>query len=423
MTANIEQISLLDFFKFKAPTHLLGTTYTVSLMFFESAVWPSVDKTRLKRCLVLCDKEGFRRAAYEASGLKEVSLSYMAIPVPTERTFHPKFWIAVNNKEVSFLVGSGNLTQSGFVENNELFDVVFFDHSSADPSLTTDLINFLKGLRGLFSTGNENGQWVIETIHQIVDLLPLGLPENAGMQAARLLHSFSSTFPEELANLSPGEGADLYLASPYFGTGLDGLELLRDEVKPKRVIVCPARLNKGINFQSKYVADDDAVEICKLKIGKEGALSHFKLYGLAHPSGNGLLFNGSVNCTYLAMISSNIEAGLARQVTSKEVEEYFRDREPHNDLNFESLTSSQSTDEMWIVIYAINLGGALELTIPATKGIELPLDDVVVTLRRENDIALAKFGRLFSTQAEKPRLAWDNFWPLPQNLWVGAGKK
>lgn len=76
----ISSIKLSEFFKLFKPTHILGTTYTISLMFFGSVIWPIINKSKLERCLLICDKTGFKRSAFEVIGLREAGINYMVVP-------------------------------------------------------------------------------------------------------------------------------------------------------------------------------------------------------------------------------------------------------------------------------------------------------------------------------------------------------
>lgn len=211
MIETIKKVSLAEFFKFSSPTHILGTTYTISTMFFESVVWPLIDKSRLERCLLLCDKAGFKRASFEAIGLKDASISYMVIPVPTERTFHPKVWLMANQKHVSLLVGSGNLTQSGFMDNNELFDVVTFEKATIEPLFFEDICSFICGLRDFFSYNCESNSWVCNTLTQILDLLQIESKYSEKDWSVRFLHSFQKPFYKQLGEVA--RESELFVAS------------------------------------------------------------------------------------------------------------------------------------------------------------------------------------------------------------------
>jgi hypothetical protein len=111
MTA-VPRVPLPEFFRSFSPIYVLGTTYTVSLAFFEGRVLPEIDTTQLRRCLLLCDRVGFQRALVEASALRCVGRDYMAVCAPAVHTFHPKVWFMIGADEAALLVGSGNLTQS-----------------------------------------------------------------------------------------------------------------------------------------------------------------------------------------------------------------------------------------------------------------------------------------------------------------------
>ena len=66
----IESIKLSDVLRLvPKPRYVLGTTYTLSLAFFESVVFPFMDRDKLKSCLILCDTVGYQRAFTEAAAL------------------------------------------------------------------------------------------------------------------------------------------------------------------------------------------------------------------------------------------------------------------------------------------------------------------------------------------------------------------
>ena len=397
----IQRMSLDSFFRFKAPTHLIGTTYTVSLMFFESAVWPFVDKSALARCLVLCDRAGFRRAVCEAAALREVSLSYLAVPVPTRRTFHPKFWIATNDHQTSILIGSGNLTQSGFMDNNELFDVVTFEHGMHEEHLVSDIESFLLGLKGLFSSSDENGRWVKETVDQVRGLLPRSNASGAN-GSTRLLHSFTGPFHEQLKQFAPKDDISLYVASPYFGGTLDGLKLLHKALQPKRVVACPHVSQQGcVNLRVDELESIPEANLAKLKIGKDGVLSHFKLYGVVHPSEEGVLFNGSVNCTRPAIEAENIEAGLLRCMPAADVETYFASCESLEAPIYERIESPDAHSHCELLLSASRHGNELVIQAHDLEKSILPLRDVIMRVRRGGVLTSKAFSEFFNAPSRQ----------------------
>ena len=66
--AEIAQVKLSEFFRsVKNPRYVLGTTYTLSLAFFESVVFSSIDRRNLKYCLIISDMDGYRRSLAEGA--------------------------------------------------------------------------------------------------------------------------------------------------------------------------------------------------------------------------------------------------------------------------------------------------------------------------------------------------------------------
>jgi hypothetical protein len=148
---SMPKLKLSEFFGFPRPKYILGTTYTLSLAFFESLIWYKIGKQHLHRCIILCDQKGFRRALSEAGALRSATSSYMVATAPSKYSFHPKVWIMLSDDRVSLLVGSGNLTQSGFIQNLELFDIVELsgDREKGSKELAEDVACFLMGLKDL----------------------------------------------------------------------------------------------------------------------------------------------------------------------------------------------------------------------------------------------------------------------------------
>ena len=69
------------------PRYVLGTTYTLSLAFFESVVFPFIDRSNLKSCLILCDMDGFQRALTEAAALQSTAQDYIGPSIPRSGAF------------------------------------------------------------------------------------------------------------------------------------------------------------------------------------------------------------------------------------------------------------------------------------------------------------------------------------------------
>ncbi len=110
----IESIKLRDVFALvPKPRYILGTTYTLSLAFFESAIFPEFDRERLKSCLIITDSLGYPHALTEAAALQGAAQDYIVVRAPVSGSFHPKVWLIIGDSEAVLLTGSANFTQAG----------------------------------------------------------------------------------------------------------------------------------------------------------------------------------------------------------------------------------------------------------------------------------------------------------------------
>lgn len=109
-------------------------TYGVDLAFFEDAVLPALRKNGCTRVIIFMD--GCRYADtiqhWRGSG-GSVGHRYHLVPVdmPPYQAFHPKLTLLTGPERGRLLIGSGNLTFTGFGQNHELYSC--FDWEDAQP--------------------------------------------------------------------------------------------------------------------------------------------------------------------------------------------------------------------------------------------------------------------------------------------------
>ncbi len=149
----------------------------------------------------------------------------MAICAPAKHSFHPKFWLMVGDERIALLVGSGNLTQSGFMDNSELFDVVQVFAGGSDKLLVDDIRAFLRGLRSLWTGSESRRLLAIDTLDQIdqeLERFASSLHEDPEPRF-RLLNNFSSPIVEQFKEFF--NGGIVQVAAPYFGGSIEGVRL------------------------------------------------------------------------------------------------------------------------------------------------------------------------------------------------------
>ena len=403
--ADVPQLPLKEFFKLFAPTYVLGTTYTVSLAFFEGLIYPEIKRTHLRRCLLLCDKLGFQRATVESSALRAVGREYMAVCAPTRHSFHPKVWLMIGDGKAALLVGSGNLTQSGFMNNCELFDVVEFEEKGPHKAVATDVIAFLTGLRSLWSGVDSHRLLAIETLDEMqrqLEHLADRMPDEAD-PSFRFLSNFSAPLVEQFGEFFVG--GTLHVAAPYFGGATDGVELLQSELEPESIRVFPAV--HGGDELDVSIADLEAiagVSVHSLKMAKKNSFAHLKAYGFDSAGGQ-WMFTTSANCTLAAMGGDNVEAGLLRRVDQHLLAEYFAER-PRGKLPSAVRESDFADAGRWFPFWAVDRGGRVELI--GGNNDDVPLRNVTATIKVGGVTASRQFATMFD-QGTIQLIDWDLF--------------
>jgi hypothetical protein len=406
--ADVPHVQLKDFFKLFAPTYVLGTTYTLSLAFFEGIVYPEIKRLNLRRCMILCDKVGFQRATIESSALRSVGREYMAICAPARRSFHPKVWVMIAEGKTALLVGSGNLTQSGFMDNTELFEVVQLEAGGPHHAVVDDIVRFLAGLRSMWS-GNARRLLAIETLEEMErELTDLGrqMPDDPAPDL-RFMSNFDRPFIEQFKDLF--RGGTLQVAAPYFGGTTQGIRLLQEQLAPNKVRVFPAvhprnELDVGLSDLQTMTG----VSVSLLRIARGGPFAHLKLYGFDSERGQ-WLFTTSANCTVAALGEENVEAGLLRRVDRAILDEYFTKA-----LDV-PLPHAQRADVFlggtgWLTFWATDRGQSIELVV--SDATHRPLTNLIATITVSG---LAESHPLQSLFSGEPigRIEWSLFSEIP----------
>lgn len=408
---SIPKVRLSEFFRLFEPTHVLGTTYTLSLAFFESVIFPSIRKEHLQTCLLICDQLGFRRAVTEAVALRGAAQQYAVIAAPVEGRFHPKVWLMLNGERVALLSGSGNLTQSGFMENIELFDTLQVRKGdSSGLTASQDIIKFLDGLMSLWVGTQEGSVFAVDALRQMrncVKEISRGIGDES--DTAQFISSFAGSIVSQLPQ-TPISGS-LYIASPYFGGSARAVSLLQRKYKPTLTKIFPAIHEKNsIDVPLEQLHDLPGTSAHFMDCDGAGAhFRHLKLYGLAGTDGKGWLFCGSANCTEAALKGPNVEAGILRQIAVNKLQEYFTESlDPLVDIKVRDQNNESEYKEDWIAFWAVDAGSMIEITVPPSWSDRLPFLEVTLTLRVGSSRSEIARNTIFHG-GRTESVAWEHF--------------
>lgn len=408
---------LSEFFKRFAPRFVLGTSYTASPVFFETSVLPKIDRRNLEGAVVLCDLMGFQMAAQEVGALRAASTIYSLVYPNHTGAFHPKVWIMADNDRAAVLCGSGNLTQSGFINNVELFETFEVTRDGNDRELCDELVDFVKGLLGMWSEHEQHDRPGLKSIVSLIHLLE-NLRESNREAASRklwFLSSFGGGFGEQLAQVVNCK--ELRIASPYFGGGLGGVKNLAAALGVKDVEVFPAIQGSGLDLEPKELEQWQKKPLRQLGIQtpktNSARFAHLKLYGLVDNNGGCFSMTGSVNATMAALEGPNIEAAILRKIDRASFDSLFAARSPKKTL-VHAPPEYSGNGTGWIGIHAVLKSSGLFLSVDPAFHDMLPLQDVKITWICGPKRETRPYGRLFEGRTLE-RLGDDRY---PE--WLGG---
>ena len=116
-----ESISIFDIIKRGGYEASLITTFNATLPFYEEVVLRKLVSAGCRHNVVLIDQGQCAQAwDSEASRPRLAGYAYTLIPVGVSGAFHPKVCLLIGPKKASILIGSHNLTLSGFGYNREV---------------------------------------------------------------------------------------------------------------------------------------------------------------------------------------------------------------------------------------------------------------------------------------------------------------
>lgn len=313
----LESISILDVIKRGGYEASLITTFNATLPFYEEVLLRKLVGAGCRHNVVLMDRSQCAISwSSEATRPRLAGHAYTLLPIGAPGAFHPKLCILVGPKKASVLIGSHNLTLSGFGYNREVTNWV----EVAGPK-------DVEGAVLLADAWRMASQWIEMERGKAADFL---------LEAALALANFVSPL---VANAEPSTSA-VALTHVPFGSPL--IDQISERIAPdvSRIGIVGAFFDKELAFVGELArrwpkarlvvgVDPESVQILaapptgiaryvdarKLWPERKGYL-HAKMIWFDFEDGGGAFVSGSANPSRPAWMgppaSSNVEAVLLR---------------------------------------------------------------------------------------------------------------
>ena len=229
--------------------------------------------------------------------------------------------------------------------------------------------------------------------YEALSMLPTS---TAPQDDLRFLHSFRGSLLDQLPETP--NSRELYIASPYFGGSLEGVNLLAQKYSTAKLNIFPG-VHEGRATDiplSALSASYKRAQVTPLAIPskRKSQFAHLKLYGVATSEEKAWLYCTSANCTQAAWIGPNVEAGLLRLVPRSLLSSYFAPADaelPHENISYVQTGDAQDVLKIWASDYSMRL----EIVVAEDCANLLPLAEVRLTLRAASNLAVCEKTILF----------------------------
>lgn len=291
-------------------TRVAFTTYALSLSFFEAVILDALLRGRARGALILTDPEGVR-AALSEEGARRVGRDYEISPIACNRpgVFHPKISVLSTEDDTHLMVGSGNLTFSGWGGNLEVIEHL---HPSFAADAFDDAADFFEALATSDAVTTSAGGPCQELATELRKAANRGNRDGQ----FRLLHSLDAPIAEQIALYADelGGAMRIVMASPYFDLSGKGVARLAAETRCDNILLhAHSAGSVGGGFAPAWPFEATAAwePVIIQQLASDERRLHAKTMEVVCKRGR-LLLAGSANATEAGLFGNNIEASVLR---------------------------------------------------------------------------------------------------------------
>ncbi|WP_155937437.1 phospholipase D family protein, partial [Methanoculleus sp. MH98A] len=348
----LEQVKEID-----PRARVLITSYKFNPDFFEKHIFSHFHGWSYP--LLFIDAAEYQEVGKSLQRSKSAGSRYFIESISCTKTFHPKVMFALSDNQALILVGSNNLTWSGYTQSAEVVTPIVVDFERPERAyLLDDFVDFLEGLSDFVGS-----QTYREHLQEIIHSIPkLNITEE---RDAWLLHSINKIpLLDQISNVIREPILKISVVSPYFAQDREFYQKMSDLCPDIHIFV----QQKTSNLPVKILENFNTFTYHSFLIDN-GRFLHAKILFIETDSDN-YVFSGSANFSSSALITNaNVEMGLlvkgnvqfqeiikaigkAQEISLEEVESQTVDSE--------ILGVSPSTMK---VVEAVLVGGSIAVTL------------------------------------------------------------
>ncbi len=288
----------------------LISTFSFDFHFFEVKVMRALRRANVRNIHLLVDAKYLDALLEFPSGTEMSGASaYSFTPIVSPSLFHPKIILLFGKKHGLLLLGSGNLTSSGYGSNDEVWSAFHVsDPHSSNAKLFAGAWNYVNGFRkGMSGLHIQKLTWMNE-YSPWVHSLPAGKSEwiSFGKEDIAFIanHQKNNIWQQTLSLIGPKKITDISVISPYYDSKGSWINELRQKY-PSARISCVVDSEYGIlptDLDEKVAQKVNWHNWSELKSeNKSFPRLHAKLVKFETKDGYEFLLMGSANASVKGM--------------------------------------------------------------------------------------------------------------------------
>ena len=322
------------------------TTFSFDFYFFEMKAMKWLRSCGVRNINVFIDGHYYSELMQQATGEEmQLTAGYSLYPVFQKSIFHPKIWMLFGDKEGLLIVGSGNLTNSGNGNNDEIWGAFHFDiRSTENAPIFSAAWNYLSMLSSTVKgqMNEKTTRWIVEHskwLNELPTVKPFQFSDTSQKEkVAFLFNSETSSIWEELSkHISNEKVIEITSISPFYDSNGKALQELKSLFPSAEInvvldesglIPSSMQVSKGFTFYDWRDAGVSKVQYAKSENAKSklhGKIIHFKtksgkefcLFGSANVTPEGLGLAGKYSNAEVSLLIQSEKGGLLNELGIK----------------------------------------------------------------------------------------------------------
>ena len=235
----LPKLSLLDELRKGGYEASLITTFNAYLPFYEEVVLRRLVNAGVRHNVLLMDAQQYGVSLHNHPP-RLAGRQYTLMPISVPGAFHPKLIFLVGKQKGLVLVGSHNMTLSGFGFNRELTNVMRIRGKEDKAGSAIGARVWEEIIQWTEASTHKLPQQVVDMVLRVKDFAPwINNTDREGDNDATLLagRPGSETLWNQLLDLANNKVTDIFLTGAFFDNQLSFIKRIQSDLQPKRLFV------------------------------------------------------------------------------------------------------------------------------------------------------------------------------------------